>query len=271
MTQLCQWISDGNTVSQTYTKEVKLQNYKKISKSAVTLEIHLFRKDLCSHSDKQICVIKNYHYVVALTHRAQNQTSLTESKKQGKNEEGSKERTWREKGCEEGEEEEMEGESQAGAPWHQGSGRTDGWGKAVLSSLPLLVCRQGLPVPSAADIFPGNCTVLIASLFRLLLPWEVNIKGLPCCNCVSVSGIEGERQGRGKGQESNKYKKLPTSEEKGEIKVKGESCNSYFAKDKILSSKELKAGSQRHTCILMFTEYYSQMPRGQGTQVSIDG
>lgn len=32
----------------------------------------------------------------------------------------------------------MEGESQAGAPWHQGSGRTDGWGKAVLSSLPLL-------------------------------------------------------------------------------------------------------------------------------------
>lgn len=71
----------------------------------------------------------------------------------------------------------MEGESQAGAPWHQSSGRTDGWGKAVLSSLPLLVCRQGLLVPSAADIFPGNCTVLlIASLFLLLLPsGEVNL------------------------------------------------------------------------------------------------
>lgn len=77
--------------------------------------------------------------------------------------------------------------------------------------------------------------------------------------------------GEGAGRESNKYKIVPTSEEKGEIKVKGASCNSYFSKDKILSSKELKAGSQRHTCTLMFIKYYSQMPRSQRTQVSIDG
>lgn len=146
MTQLCQWISDGNTVSQTYAKGVKLQNYMKISKSTVTLEIHLFRNNLYGHSDKQICVTHNPHYVEALTHRAQNQTSETESKKQEKNEEWRKERTWQEKGCEEeGEKEEaIGGESQAGAPWHQSSGRTDGWSRAVPSSLPLLVCRQGL-------------------------------------------------------------------------------------------------------------------------------
>lgn len=43
-----------------------------------------------------------------------------------------KERMWGKKGCEEGE---KKGDSEAGAPWKQSSGRTDGWGKAVPEAL----------------------------------------------------------------------------------------------------------------------------------------
>lgn len=175
---------------------------------------------------------------------------------------------WHDKGCEE------EKLKVAGRlPGKQSSGRTDGWGKAVLGApslcwsgakkgyLPQLTFSQGTLHYSAGII------VSIAAALRRKYKratWRQLHQWHQWHGKVRVT--EGQRK---RNLTNIKGYQLQKEKDRSEEKVKA--LRVIFSKDKILSSKGIESRVWKRYLYLMVTEHSSQQPRGQGTQVSMDG
>lgn len=125
----------------------------------------------------------------------------------------------------------MKGDRKAGAPW----GPMDG-AKLCWEPRPLLVCGQeGLS--SAADVLQRtlrNSADIIVSITAALRSKYKR------ATLLQLHQWHGKAQVTVKEQESNKHKKVDFRR-KRQVKVKGRSFNSYFSKNKILSSKGIES------------------------------
>lgn len=118
---------------------------------------------------------------------------------------------------------ELPGDCREGQSW--AGGPSPCCSVARTGDLLQLMCSQGLCSP--ADIIISTTAALRSKYKRATI--------------LQLHQWHGKVRETVKKQETNKHKKVPTSEEKRQIKVKGKSLNSYFSKNKILSSKGIES------------------------------